>query len=82
MCQHLKDHLKQLPDEDRKTRLILQQMLEDEKRQATMHWRPAALDAGLHRVSKTGERCHDSRFESHDADGLPRLADKVSGSLH
>ena len=29
---HLRDHLKQLPDDDRKSQLILQQMLEDEER--------------------------------------------------
>jgi len=29
---HLRDHLKQLPDDDRKSQLILQQMLEDELR--------------------------------------------------
>lgn len=32
VCRHLRDHLKQLPDDDRKSRLILQQMLEDEER--------------------------------------------------
>jgi ubiquinone biosynthesis monooxygenase Coq7 len=32
VCRHLKDHLKQLPEEDRKSRLILQRMLEDEQR--------------------------------------------------
>lgn len=32
VCKHLKDHLKSLPEEDRKSRLILQQMLEDEQR--------------------------------------------------
>jgi ubiquinone biosynthesis monooxygenase Coq7 len=32
VCNHLKDHLKQLPGEDRKSQLILQQMLEDEQR--------------------------------------------------
>jgi ubiquinone biosynthesis monooxygenase Coq7 len=32
VCQHLRDHLQQLPDEDRKSQLILQQMLEDEER--------------------------------------------------
>ena len=41
VCEHLKDHLRQLPDEDRKTRLILQQMLEDEQRHGDR-----ALDAG------------------------------------
>ena len=41
VCQHLKDHLKQLPEEDRKSRLILQQMLEDEKRHGE-----SALEAG------------------------------------
>jgi len=32
VSRHLRDHLKQLPDEDRKSQLILQQMLEDEQR--------------------------------------------------
>ena len=32
VCHHIKDHLKQLPDEDRKSQLILQQMLADEQR--------------------------------------------------
>ncbi len=32
VCNHLRDHLKQLPEEDRKSQLILQQMLEDEER--------------------------------------------------
>ena len=32
VCSHLRDHLKQLPDEDRKSQLILQQMLQDEQR--------------------------------------------------
>ncbi|MEM1402846.1 MAG: 2-polyprenyl-3-methyl-6-methoxy-1,4-benzoquinone monooxygenase [Pseudomonadota bacterium] len=32
VCAHLRDHLRQLPDEDRRSRLILQQMLEDEER--------------------------------------------------
>ncbi|MCB2069317.1 MAG: 2-polyprenyl-3-methyl-6-methoxy-1,4-benzoquinone monooxygenase, partial [Ottowia sp.] len=29
VCRHLQDHLKSLPEDDRKSRLILQQMLED-----------------------------------------------------
>ncbi len=41
VCNHLKDHLKQLPEEDRKSRLSLQQMLEDEERHGQN-----ALDAG------------------------------------
>ena len=41
VCQHLRDHLKQLPDEDRKSQLILQQMLEDEQRHGEN-----ALEAG------------------------------------
>jgi ubiquinone biosynthesis monooxygenase Coq7 len=41
VCNHLKDHLKQLPEEDRKSRLILQQMLEDEQRHGDN-----ALEAG------------------------------------
>ena len=32
VCAHLKDHLKELPADDRRSRLILQQMLEDEQR--------------------------------------------------
>ncbi|MFV0277733.1 MAG: 2-polyprenyl-3-methyl-6-methoxy-1,4-benzoquinone monooxygenase [Parahaliea sp.] len=32
VCRHLRDHLKQLPDADRKSQLILQKMLEDEER--------------------------------------------------
>jgi len=32
VCNHLRDHLKQLPEDDRRSRLILQKMLEDEQR--------------------------------------------------
>ena len=32
VCRHLQDHLKSLPEDDRKSRLILLQMLEDEQR--------------------------------------------------
>jgi len=32
VCNHLKDHLQSLPEKDRKSQLILQQMLEDEQR--------------------------------------------------
>ncbi|RLA45569.1 MAG: demethoxyubiquinone hydroxylase family protein [Gammaproteobacteria bacterium] len=41
VCNHLRDHLKQLPDADRKSQLILQQMLEDEQRHGEN-----ALEAG------------------------------------
>lgn len=41
VCSHLRDHLKQLPDEDRKSQLILQKMLEDEQRHGDQ-----ALQAG------------------------------------
>ena len=41
VCSHLRDHLKQLPEDDRKSRLILQKMLEDEERHGEN-----ALDAG------------------------------------
>ena len=41
VCKHLKDHLERLPEDDRKSQLILQQMLEDEER----HGRKA-LEAG------------------------------------
>lgn len=32
VCRHLKEHLKALPEDDHRSRLILQQMLEDEER--------------------------------------------------
>ena len=32
VCKHLRDHLQSLPENDRKSQLILQQMLEDEER--------------------------------------------------
>jgi ubiquinone biosynthesis monooxygenase Coq7 len=32
VCAHLKEHLRELPEEDRRSRLILQQMLADEER--------------------------------------------------
>lgn len=32
VCAHLRDHLRQLPEDDRRSRLILQKMLEDEER--------------------------------------------------
>ena len=32
VCRHLRDHLQQLPADDRKSQLILQKMLEDEER--------------------------------------------------
>jgi ubiquinone biosynthesis monooxygenase Coq7 len=32
VCAHLREHLRQLPEGDRRSRLILQQMLEDEER--------------------------------------------------
>lgn len=41
VSNHLKDHLRQLPEEDRKSQLILQQMLEDEQRHGEN-----ALEAG------------------------------------
>jgi len=41
VCNHLRDHLKQLPEQDNKTRLVLQQMLEDEQRHGDN-----ALEAG------------------------------------
>lgn len=36
VCQHLEDHLAQVPLEDQKTRAILQQMLEDEEKHGHM----------------------------------------------
>lgn len=41
VCGHLRDHLESLPQEDRKTQLILQQMLADEQKHGEN-----ALDAG------------------------------------
>jgi ubiquinone biosynthesis monooxygenase Coq7 len=41
VCSHLREHLKSLPEEDRKSRLILQQMLEDEQQHGDQ-----ALEAG------------------------------------
>ena len=41
VCKHLREHLKQLPEDDRKSQLILQQMLEDEQRHGEN-----ALEAG------------------------------------
>ncbi len=41
VCQHLQDHLAQLPEDDEKTRLILEQMLSDERQHGHQ-----ALDAG------------------------------------
>ena len=41
VCSHLREHLQQLPQDDRKSQLILQQMLEDEQRHGDK-----ALEAG------------------------------------
>ena len=41
VCNHLREHLQELPEEDRKSQLILQQMLEDEQRHGEN-----ALEAG------------------------------------
>jgi ubiquinone biosynthesis monooxygenase Coq7 len=41
VCRHLREHLKALPEDDRRSRLILQQMLEDEERHGDK-----ALEAG------------------------------------
>ena len=43
VCAHLRDHLRQLPEEDRRSRLIHQQMLQDEERHGEN-----ALAAGGH----------------------------------
>ena len=47
VCRHLKDHLKQLPESDRRSRLILQTMIEDEQRHGE-----TALEAGGAELSK------------------------------
>ncbi len=44
VCRHLRDHLKQLPDDDRKSRLILQQMLADEERHGENALRAGGAD--------------------------------------
>ena len=41
VCSHLQEHLDQLPEEDYKSRAVIEQMLEDEK-----HHAESALDAG------------------------------------
>jgi ubiquinone biosynthesis monooxygenase Coq7 len=41
VCKHLESHLQQLPDNEHKSRQILQQMLQDEQHHAT-----SAMDAG------------------------------------
>ncbi len=41
VCRHLEDHLERLPEEDRRSRQIVEQMLEDERRHGE-----AALEAG------------------------------------
>ena len=41
VSNHLRDHLKSLPEDDRKSRLIVQKMLEDEQRHGEK-----ALEAG------------------------------------
>jgi ubiquinone biosynthesis monooxygenase Coq7 len=41
VCSHLRDHLKSLPEDDRKSRLIVQKMLDDEQRHGDK-----ALEAG------------------------------------
>lgn len=47
VCKHLRSHLDRLPEEDRKSRLIVQRMLEDEER----HGRQA-LEAGGREFSR------------------------------
>jgi ubiquinone biosynthesis monooxygenase Coq7 len=54
VCQHLKDHLRQLPESDRRSQLILQQMLEDEERHGEN-----ALAAGGRDFPRPGEGRHD-----------------------
>ena len=68
VCSHLRDHLKQLPDEDRKSQLILQQMLEDEQRHGEK-----ALEAGGADFPRPGERCDDFSVQADDPDQLPDL---------
>ena len=51
VCQHLEDHLQQLPEEDKKSRLILEQMLIDERQHGHQ-----ALDAGGENFPKPVKR--------------------------
>lgn len=44
VCQHLKDHLRELPEDDHRSRLILQQMLEDEERHGNNALAAGGLD--------------------------------------
>lgn len=44
VCKHLQDHLQKLPEQDARSRAVVEQMLEDEARHADM-----ALDAGGYR---------------------------------
>lgn len=58
VCEHLQDHLEQLPAEDLKSRAIVEVMLEDEQKhgQAALDaggWRfPTQLKAGMRQISK------------------------------
>ena len=51
VCKHLQDHLQQLPEDDEKSRAILERMLEDEARHGTR-----ALEAGGHEFSASTKK--------------------------
>jgi len=51
VCKHLKDHLEQLPENDEKSRAILEQMLEDEAIHGSN-----ALAAGGHEFSAPAKK--------------------------
>jgi ubiquinone biosynthesis monooxygenase Coq7 len=62
VCRHLREHLKLLPEEDRKSQLILQQMLADEERHgenalaAGGHDFPAPVKSAMSLVSQVMTR--------------------------
>jgi len=51
VCKHLTDHLEQLPESDKKSRAILEQILEDEAEHGSK-----ALAAGGHQFSATAKK--------------------------
>ena len=51
VCQHLRDHLDQIPDNDKKTKMILKQMLKDEEE----HGEKAMDQGGIEFNSKVKE---------------------------
>ena len=48
VCKHLQSHLEQIPESDQKSRAILQQMLVDEKKHATVALQSGGVDYPAH----------------------------------